>query len=753
MTSSNPVGERRRGGTATPVQGMDLAAVLHRGVRRAMQRLGAIAAAVYLLSEDGSHLRVAMIAGTPPSLFTMPGVIELDAPYATARALAGGTTAVLADPDPEGPGPKHAAYPYVALSAPVVSGDHRYGAVTVVRPATDAGYRGADRAGLREVGEELAAAFVDLEAHGVAVAPGPVPVLVPAEPDEEHTVRTPGWGVSGVPGSAGLSLMYPLTRLVDLLNRARTMADVVEAAQYCLMHPFGADALVLASAAEGRLWVVGHGGASAAMVRCLHGARLDARAPAAEAVRGHPLFLPEREPSAPGCGGPEGAVRAEAYLPLTGSRVSGLPLIRTRNVVGVCCLSFQGPRDFPPEERAVLSMMAASLGAAVERVELSSRRHEVAEYLQRWLLPATLCELPGLTTTARYRPATATSKVGGDWYDVLRLPGERMVLVVGDVEGHALKSAAVMGQVRTAVAAYASEGHRPAAVIDRTGRLLAELGSDLLVTCCVVALDTTDGIAEVALAGHPEPLVLRPDGTVGDLAAPANVPLGVAVPEPCLGREHTVEPGAVLMLYSNGLVDDGVLDPGRGARALLGSAHHEAHHDLEPLADRIIAAAARSDRRRDDAVLLLARYEGAGGEGAPRTAGLHIQRRDLHGVKAARGFVADRLRSWGLPEVADDLQLAVSEIVTNALVHAGSDVDVRLRAFPDRLRLEVRDSDSNPPVPSPLSVSEEGSAEAEHGRGMCIVQALAGQWNSSPNGRGKTVSLDMPLPVPPAAVP
>ncbi|MEU2052477.1 ATP-binding protein [Streptomyces bungoensis] len=127
---------------------------------------------------------------------------------------------------------------------------------------------------------------------------------------------------------------------------------------------------------------------------------------------------------------------------------------------------------------------------------------------------------------------------------------------------------------------------------------------------------------------------------------------------------------------------------------------------------------------------------------------LHIQRHDLRGVRTARTFVHDRLRSWGLQDMSDALELVVSETVTNALVHAGSDVDVRLRAFADHLRLEVRDSDTNPPVPSPLSLAEEENAEAEHGRGMLIVEALAEMWSSSPNGLGKTVSMNMPITPP-----
>ncbi|MGW9031407.1 SpoIIE family protein phosphatase [Streptomyces sp. NPDC055722] len=751
MTSSSAAGEHRREGGSARVRGSDLVAVLECAVREAVHRLDAVAAAVYLLDEARTQLRVAVIGGAPPSLFTVPGRMDLDAPYATARALASGKVAVLADPDPAEADQQHVLpYPYIVLSAPVIHANHRFGAISVLRLETHGDYQAADRTGLQEIGDDLAAALAELAGRGVEITPGPMPVLVPAA-DADTGVGTPGWGVLDAPGSAGTSLMYPLRRLADMLNQATTMGHVVTTARHCLMSPFRANALVLATAGEGRLWVVGHSGASSVMVRNLHGAGLDARMPAAEAVRGRALFIPGGGPSAADSDRADRGSQAEAYLPLIGSRhVIDLPLGRSgdRNVVGVCCLSFDGPRDFPPEERAVLTTMAGALGAAVERVELSTRQHEAAEYLQRRLLPPTLRELPRLSTTARYRPATVTSQVGGDWYDVIKAPGERVVLVVGDVEGHAIDSAALMGQVRTAVAAYATEGHRPAAVIDRTGRLLAELGTDLLVTCCVVTLDTADGTAEVALAGHPEPLVQRPDQTVGTLKAPANLPLGVTQHHAYRGREHTLEPGSVLMLYSNGLITAcRASDPQAGARVLLSSCSRQAGSDLEHLADHLIAEDSSPRQRRDDAVLLLARYEGAHGEGAPRTGSLHIQQRDLHGVKAARGFVDDRLCSWGLAEVSDDLQLIVSEIVTNALIHAGSDVDVRLRAYPDHLRLEVRDCDSNPPVPSPLVLSEEENEQAEHGRGLLIVEALAGAWNSSPNGRGKTVSLDMRIPV------
>lgn len=741
--SSSADGEHRPQGGSTRIQGTDLAAVLHCAVREARRRLDAVAAAVYLLDEESKRLRVAMIGGSPPSSFTLPGHIDLDAPYASARALATGKAAVLSEPSAADQ--QHVLpYPYAVLAAPVIAPSRRFGALTVLRLDSHGAYETADRTELQEIGDDLAAVLAGLAERGTAITAGPTPVVGPGH---DMDVCTPGWGVAGVPGSAGMSMMYALRRLGEMLNQATTMDHVVAATRLYVMAPFRAQALALASASEGRLWILGHSGASSGIVRTLHGARLDVRTPAAQAVRGRPLFLSGGRQTEGDTDGPDGEPQAEAYLPLIGGRqVIEFPRLESSHVVGVCCLSFTGPRDFPPEERAVLSMMADMLGAAVERVELGTKQREAAEFLQRALLPPTLLELPRLTTSARYRPATVTSQVGGDWYDVLRLPGEQMVLVVGDVEGHGMDSAAVMGQVRTAGAAYASEGHHATAVLDRIGRLLAQLGTELLITCCIVALDTADGTADVALAGHPEPLVLRPDGSIGSLEAPANLPLGVTTQHAYQWREHTLEPGSVLMLYSNGLVDSNATDPAAHARTLLTSGSHEAGTDLEQLADHLMAEVPGPQQRRDDAVLLLARYEGALGKAAPHTGRLQIQRRDLHGVKAARSFVDDRLRSWELAKMSDALQLVVSEIVTNALIHAGSDVDVRLRAYPDHVRLEVRDCDSNPPVPSPLVLAEEENAEAEHGRGLLIVEALASTWNTYPNGRGKTVSVDLPVP-------
>ncbi|MZD56051.1 SpoIIE family protein phosphatase [Streptomyces sp. SID5606] len=745
-SSSTPGREPYRAGDRHTVHGSALADTLHSSAREARRALDAVAAAVYLVDEERGELRLALADGSAPSFFTFPGRMAAATPSATVRAWTSGRVAALIDPDPPGPDQEHVLpYPYAALSAPVVAGGRRFGALTVLRVETGGPFRPTEERTLEGVGRRLAETLTGLEEKDVTVAAGPMPTLVPAERVVDTSVRTPGWGVHGVPGSPGTSMMFPLRRLAELLNRATTMDDVVAAAQYCLMSALRAEAMVLISERQGRLWVLGRGGDSVNMARRLHGTGADSRTPAAAAFRGRPLYV-TREPASGHGEDVDGERRSEAYLPLTGDgQFVDLPFADRSRVVAVCGLAFPGVRRFPPEERALLGMMAGLLGAAVDRVELSAEQREAARLLQRFLLPSRLPDLPRLTTAVRYRPAGVASKVGGDWFDVFKATDDRAVLVIGDVEGHAMESAAVMGQVRTAMASYAIEGHTPATMIDRTGRVLAELGTTLTVTCCVVALDTVDGLAQVALAGHPAPLVRRPDGTVEALDAPANVPLGVPRIHPYEGREHTLAPGSVLMMYTNGLVASGSASPEACARGMLEPGGDTAASHLEDWADRIVAEVSTPQQRRDDAALLLARYEGAGGLEEPRAAGLHIQRRDLRGVKAARTFVHHQLGSWGLADMADVVELAASEIVTNALVHAGSDVDLRLRVFGDHLRLEVRDSDSNPPIPSSLSRDEE-PPEAEHGRGMLIVEALADEWASHPNGQGKTVSVDLVIP-------
>ena len=199
MVTNSAVEEHRRRDRSVHSQGADLMEALHAAVRKTMQRVDAAAAAVYLLTEDGTELRAAMIAGGAPSLFTLPARMPLNSPYATARALASGTTALLTDPDPAPTQQQYARpYPYAALAAPVLAAGRRFGALTVLRLETRGDYRGADHTAVQDLAAELAEALAALAERGVPITPGPMPALVPTRFDT--SADTPSWGVSGVPG-------------------------------------------------------------------------------------------------------------------------------------------------------------------------------------------------------------------------------------------------------------------------------------------------------------------------------------------------------------------------------------------------------------------------------------------------------------------------------------------------------------------------------------------------------------------------
>ncbi|MET7694407.1 GAF domain-containing protein [Streptomyces sp. NPDC005483] len=238
----------------------EVTAVLHRAVHQAAHRLRAVAAAVYLLTPDEGELRAAMIGGSPPAVLMLPGRMSLDSSYASARALATGKAAFLADPDPlDASEPGALPYPYTAASVPVTARGRRFGSLTVLRTENRGVYSDVDSRRLARIGDRLAGLLAALHDRGVPVAPGDLPVLIPVfgtEPPAERADPV-ARGVPGVPGSAGMSLLYALQRLTDMLNRATTMEHVVGAAELCVMAPLGARALALASAAEGRMWVLG----------------------------------------------------------------------------------------------------------------------------------------------------------------------------------------------------------------------------------------------------------------------------------------------------------------------------------------------------------------------------------------------------------------------------------------------------------------------------------------------------------------
>jgi serine phosphatase RsbU (regulator of sigma subunit)/anti-sigma regulatory factor (Ser/Thr protein kinase) len=532
--------------------------------------------------------------------------------------------------------------------------------------------------------------------------------------------------------------MYHFHKLSARLNRASGIEGVVCAASELIMRPFGANALALVVGQAGRLRVVGHDG-SARLARSIHGCRLDRKAPTADVLgTNKPLFLPDRD----------AVLRLYPDTEVTDQEaLAVVPVAGSGHILGCLVLGFDTARDFPAEEQTLLLMMSAHLAVAMERESLTEAEHTLIDALQRKLLPRTLPEWSELVATARYQSPPTASEMGGDWYDVIALPGRQVGLVVGDVEGHSADSAVIMGQLRSSLHAYAAEGHDPADVLARSSTLLAELDTELYATCCFVRVDLEFGVAEVALAGHPAPLLRTPNGTIVSVEAPANVPLAVMPGEHAYATVETaIAPDTLLMLYTDGLACEPHGDPSVDARRLLESVEGVERRSLDGLADMIMQGVVDTEcsaRPFDDIVLLLALFEGNPSTPLPRVDRMSITRHDIQGVKAARRFVRGFLRRRGLSCLVDDMEVISSEAVTNALIHADSEVEVRLREYPDRVHLEVRDTDAKPPIPTSVTSSPATNQIAEHGRGMAIVDWLATTWGSSPNGRGKTVWADV----------
>ncbi|MFI6284718.1 SpoIIE family protein phosphatase [Streptomyces sp. NPDC051018] len=405
-----------------------------------------------------------------------------------------------------------------------------------------------------------------------------------------------------------------------------------------------------------------------------------------------------------------------------------LPLQADGRMVGLCLVGWDEEHRFGPEERSLLTATASLVGQALMRAHALDARHELARTLQRSLLPRKLPVLPGGRAVARYLPATVGLEVGGDWYDVIPLPDSHVALVIGDVQGHSAEAASIMGQMRTAIRAYAVEGHPPDVVVGLTNRLLTGMETDLFATCCYVDLDMEEGHALLVRAGHPPPLLRHPDGSTEELDVQGGPPLGVMTDAQFPLTEAGLAPGTVLALLTDGLVESAnlPLDEGMGRlRGLLGAADPA---DPGHMADALLGNVGRRD---DDVAVLLLRYDGMAVR--PLRARWTVWRLP-DAIVHARRFTARTLRSWGAAEEMDVALLIVSELVTNAIAHTRGQVRLDLTLFQDRLRIAVNDSSPRSPArPAGLDLDATG------GRGLLIVEALATAYGSLPFAGGKQV--------------
>ncbi|MEU0672148.1 SpoIIE family protein phosphatase [Streptomyces sp. NPDC006172] len=528
--------------------------------------------------------------------------------------------------------------------------------------------------------------------------------------------------------------------LTAALDEAVTVSDVGEVVVAALREPLGADHVALATLQDDRLLV----------------ALLDPPQPAAwpEAWRAEwrsewpdaPVRALPTLRSALSDGRmdlwPAGTDLEPGLAEVGAGGLAVLPLPAKGRVAGVCLVGWDQPHEFVPEERSLLTATAALVGQALKRAHAHDAEQELATMLQRSLLPRRLPELPGGTAVARYLPARRGLQVGGDWYDVIALTEDRVALVIGDVQGHSAGAATIMGQMRTAVRAYAMEGHPPDVVVSHANRLLVGMETDLFATCCYVELDMEEGTTLVVRAGHLSPLVRRPDGTTEEVEVEGGPPLGVVAEADFPMTAVELAPGTVLALITDGLVEaaDLPLDEGmRRTRAALAAADPA---DPGRMADDLLGDIGR---REDDVALLLLRYDGM--KTRPIRAGWMVWRLP-DAVMHARRFTARTLRGWKVGEAADAVLLVVSELVTNALVHTQGSVRLDLMLRGDRLRVSV--SDSSPRAPAkPVIVDWESTG----GRGLLLVEAMSESFGSVPVAGGKQVYCEISVPPSPEGGP
>ena len=398
------------------------------------------------------------------------------------------------------------------------------------------------------------------------------------------------------------------------------------------------------------------------------------------------------------------------------------------------------PEPFDEDELALGEELVARAAVSIDNARRYTREHSMAVTLQRSLLPRRLPEQNALDVAYRYLPAQAG--VGGDWFDVLPLPGARVALVVGDVVGHGLHAAATMGRLRTAVHNFTALDLPPDELLGLLDELVGRIDQDEAAddgtapvtgaTCLYAIYDPVAGSCVIARAGHPPPALIRPDGTVEFPEVPAGPPLGLGG-LPFETTELRLAEGSRLVLYTDGLVEDRVHDIDVGLEQLRRALETAGETPEETC--RTVLDARLPDRPGDDIALLVARTRVLG----PDQVAEWDVPNDPAAVAEIRSQVTRRLAEWGLDELAFTTELILSELVTNAIRYGGETVHVRV--VRDRsLICEVFDSSSTSPHLRYAAMTDEG------GRGLFLVAQLAERWGTRYTPAGKVIWAEQPVP-------
>ncbi|GAA2749531.1 SpoIIE family protein phosphatase [Kitasatospora cinereorecta] len=430
-----------------------------------------------------------------------------------------------------------------------------------------------------------------------------------------------------------------------------------------------------------------------------------------------------------------------------------VPLRARGIVIGLLVVSRAGYREgFDRDDLAFTVELADRAGSSLDNARLYARERSAALTLQRTLLPQQVPQPTGVEVAYRYVPGSSGTEVGGDWFDVIPLPGDRTAMVVGDVMGHGLRAAATMGRLRTAVRVLAALDLPPDVLLRHVHELADDLaqGPDeaLLATCVYAVFDPVRRRLTVTKAGHIPPVLVVPKREEGDgpvrtgsplpggvgqvLDLPSGAPLGVGG-VPFESVELEIPEGTLLALCTDGLVEsrDKDLDVGLGRLIdVLEQPHASIQQACEAVLDTM-----EQGREPDDVALLLARL-GRGQAGTP-TAGWTLPAEPT-AVSRARRLVRGTLADWSMEQLTDTAELLVSELVTNSVRYASAPIGVRL-TLGDRLLVEISDPLPDPPRERQAAEGDEG------GRGLELVSRLALHWGARAEGMGKVVWFELDL--------
>ncbi|WP_244217148.1 SpoIIE family protein phosphatase [Streptomyces carpinensis] len=406
--------------------------------------------------------------------------------------------------------------------------------------------------------------------------------------------------------------------------------------------------------------------------------------------------------------------------------------LRARGItLGVATFGrYRDPQPYDEVDLALAEDFCSRAAVSIDNARRYTREHNTAIALQRSLLPHHVPHYPAIESAHRYLPAAAHAGAGGDWFDVLPLSGARVALVIGDVCGHGLHAAAIMGRLRTAVHTLTDLDLDPDEVLtqldDLVIRLTAEDAGCEGATCLYAVYDPISRLCTFARAGHPPPALVQPDGTVEFLNdIPPGPPLGVGGLPFETSQRHLAE-GTVLVLYTNGLVQAPGQSIAAGLDRLAGSLAGPGR-PLEQLCDRI-ATTLLPEHRPDDVALLLARTHTLADE---QVACWELPV-DPARVGHARALTMRQLDDWGLEPLTFTSELIISELVTNAIRYAHGPITLRL-INADSLICEVSDGSLSAPHLRRARTNDEG------GRGLFLVAQLASRWGTRYHRDGKTI--------------